>query len=58
MFTIGTSAEISSFLDGARTVDRADDIGDSSLLVAAQLIGIPGTQAIGLASLALGLAGW
>jgi hypothetical protein len=57
MFTIGTSAEISGFLDGQRTVDRADDIGDSSLLVAAQLIGIPGTQAIGLASLALGL-GW
>ncbi|HYH89794.1 MAG TPA: hypothetical protein VEX67_11205 [Solirubrobacteraceae bacterium] len=56
MFTIGTSSEISGFLDGARTVDRADDIGDSSLLVAAQLIGIPGTQAIGLASLGLGLA--
>ena len=57
LFTIGTSAEISSFLDGPRTVDRAQDIGDSSLLVTAQLIGIPGTQAIGLASLALGL-GW
>ena len=56
MFTVGTSAEISAFLDGARTVDRADDIGDSTLLVAAQLIGIPGTQAIGLASLGLGLA--
>ena len=57
MFTIGTSSEISSFLDGPRTVDRAADIGDSSVLVTAQLIGIPGTQAIGLASLALGL-GW
>ena len=57
LFTVGTSAEISGFLDGARTVDRADDIGNSSVLVAAQLIGIPGTQAIGLASLALGL-GW
>ena len=57
MFTIGTSAEISSFLDGPRTVDRAADIGDSTVLVAAQLIGIPGTQAIGIASLALGL-GW
>ena len=57
MFTIGTSAEISSFLDGPRTVDRAGDIGDSSVLVTAQLIGIPGTQAIGLSSLALGL-GW
>ena len=56
LFTLGTSAEISQFLDGARTVDRAEDIGDSSLLVVAQLIGIPGTQAIGLASLALGLA--
>ena len=57
MFTIGTSSEISNFLDGQRTVDRAQDIGDSSVLVTAQLIGIPGTQAIGLASLALGL-GW
>src|SRR5215217_4140750 len=57
MFTIGTSAEIGDYLDGPRTVDRAADIGDSSLLVTAQLIGIPGTQAIGLASLALGL-GW
>jgi len=56
LFTLGTSAEISSFLDGSRTVDRADAIGDSSLLVTAQLIGIPGTQAIGLASLAMGLA--
>ena len=56
LFTLGTSAEISSFLDGPRTVDRAEDIGDSSLLVTAQLIGIPGTQAIGLASLALGLS--
>ena len=57
MFTVGTSVEISNFLSGPRTVDRANDIGRSSLLVAAQLIGIPGTQAIGLASLALGL-GW
>jgi hypothetical protein len=58
MFTIGTSAEIGTFLhDGPHTVDRAADIGNSSLLVTAQLIGIPGTQAIGLASLALGL-GW
>jgi hypothetical protein len=57
MFTIGTSSAISNFLDGRRTVDRAADIGDSSVLVTAQLIGIPGTQAIGLASLLLGL-GW
>jgi hypothetical protein len=56
MFTVGTSSEISDFLGGARTVDRADDIGDSTVLVAAQLMGIPGTQAIGLASLGLGLA--
>jgi hypothetical protein len=56
LFTLGTSAEISSFLDGPRTVDAASDIGDSSLLVTAQLIGIPGTQAVGIASLALGLA--
>ncbi len=57
MFTIGTSSEISGFLDGAHTVDRADDIGNSSVLVAAQLIGIPGTQAIGVSSLARGLGG-
>lgn len=57
MFTVGTSSQISSFLDGPRTVDRAADIGDSSVLITAQLIGIPGTQAIGVASLALGL-GW
>jgi len=57
MFTLGTSSEIGTFLDGPRTVDRAADIGNSSLLITAQLIGIPGTQAIGLASLALGL-GW
>src|SRR4051794_9601449 len=57
LFTLGTSAEISSFLDGPHTVARAADIGNSSLLITAQLIGIPGTQAIGLASLALGL-GW
>jgi hypothetical protein len=57
MFTLGTSSEIGGFLDGPHTVDRADDIGQSTLLVAAQLIGIPGTQAIGLSSLALGM-GW
>jgi len=57
LFTVGTSQEISEFLDGPRTVDRAADVGDSSILVTAQLIGIPGTQAIGIASMALGL-GW
>src|SRR4051812_4846605 len=57
MFTIGTSAEISNFLDGPHTVDRANHIGNSTVLVAAQLIGVPGTQAIGVASLALGM-GW
>jgi hypothetical protein len=57
LFTVGTSVEISTFIHGAHTVDRAADVGDSSVLVTAQLIGIPGTQAIGLASLALGL-GW
>ena len=30
MFTIGTSSEISGFLNGPRTVDRAADIGESS----------------------------
>jgi hypothetical protein len=56
-FTVARSVEIGKFLDGPHTVDRAADIGDSSVLVTAQLIGIPGTQAIGLASLSLGL-GW
>jgi hypothetical protein len=57
LFTIGTSTEISGFLNGPHTVDRAHDIGSSSVLIASQLIGIPGTQAIGVASLALGM-GW
>jgi hypothetical protein len=57
MFTIGTASEISSYLDGPHTVDRAADIGQSTVLVAAQLLGIPGTQAIGISSLALGM-GW
>jgi hypothetical protein len=57
MLTIGTTSEISGFLDGPHTVDRADDVGQSTLLIAAQLIGVPGTQAIGIASLALGM-GW
>jgi hypothetical protein len=57
LLTVGIRSEFSQFLDGPHTVDRAQDVGDAPLLVAAQLIGVPGTGAIGLASLALGL-GW
>jgi hypothetical protein len=50
--------EVKSFLDGPHTVDRAADVGDSPVAIVAQVVfGVPGTQAIGLASLALGL-GW
>ena len=57
VYTIIHTARIDAFLDGPRTVDRALDIDDNSLVVTTQLIGIPGTQALGLSSMALGL-GW
>jgi hypothetical protein len=57
VYTVVHTLRIGSFLDGPRTVDRALDIDDSSLVVTSQLIGIPGTQALGLSSMALGL-GW
>jgi hypothetical protein len=57
VYTLERLLAVHTFLSSTRTVDRAADLGDSSLLIMAQLIGIPGTQAIGLASLALGL-GW
>jgi hypothetical protein len=56
--TLTRFSEIGAFLDGPRTVDRAADVGDSTFALVAQVVlGIPGTQAIGLASMALGL-GW
>lgn len=57
IYTIVHTLRIGSFLDGPHTVDRALDIDDNSLVVTSQLIGIPGTQALGLSSMALGL-GW
>ena len=57
IYTIIHTARIDAFLDGPHTVDRALDIDDNSLVVTSQLIGIPGTQALGLSSMALGL-GW
>jgi hypothetical protein len=57
VYTVIHTLRIGSFLDGPRTVDRAIDIDDNSLVVTSQLIGIPGTQALGLSSMALGL-GW
>lgn len=57
VYTVVHTLRIGSFLDGPRTVDRALNIDDSSLVVTSQLIGIPGTQALGLSSMALGL-GW
>jgi hypothetical protein len=57
VYTIVHTVRVDSFLDGPHTVDRALDIDDTSLVVTSQLIGIPGTQALGLSSMALGL-GW
>jgi hypothetical protein len=47
MGSIATSAAISDFLGGDRTVDRAQDIATSGFGVFAQLLGLPG--ALGLA---------
>lgn len=57
VYTIVHTMRIADFLDGQHTVERALDIDDNSLVVTTQLIGIPGTQALGLSSMALGL-GW
>jgi hypothetical protein len=43
--TLGTGAAVSNFLDGARTVDAAGDIGTEGLLTVAQFLGLAGQLA-------------
>jgi hypothetical protein len=43
---IGVGAAIDTFLDGARTVDDAADVGGNSLLITAGLIGLAGQLAL------------
>lgn len=43
---VGTVVSVSEFLDGPRTVDAARDVGDSSLLLTAQIVGQIGPLAL------------
>jgi hypothetical protein len=43
---VGVDSAINTFLDGARTVDDAADVGGNSLLIAAGLIGLIGQLAL------------
>jgi hypothetical protein len=50
LYPLGSSLAVADFLDGARTVDEARDIGDSTLLIAASLL-----QQLGPLALVAGL---
>ena len=43
---IGTGIAVDAFLDGPRTVDAAAAVSDDTLIVTAQVIGLPGTLAL------------
>ena len=45
---VGTGIAVDGFLDGPRTVDAAATVADDSLIVTAQVIGLPGTLALSL----------
>jgi hypothetical protein len=51
----GTDSAISSFLDGSRTVDAANDITASGLTVFATILGLPGALCLALALVFIGL---
>jgi hypothetical protein len=46
---IGTGLAVDGFLDGPRTVDAAASVADDTLIVTAQVIGLPGTLALSFA---------
>lgn len=46
---VGIGSAVNTFLDGPHTVDRARDVSESSLVLAAQLIGVVGTVTVALA---------
>ena len=46
--TLGSVLAVNDFLAGPRTVDSAQEIGESTVIVAAQILGLPGSLALGL----------
>ena len=52
---IAQQLSISDFLDGSRTVEAAEDIGSSGLLVFAQILYIPAILALGVGFVFIGL---
>ena len=46
--TIGSVVAVNEFLSGARTVDEARRIGEGTLIVTAQILGLPGSLGLGL----------
>jgi len=46
--TLATTLAVNDFLSGPRTVDAADDVRQSPLVITAQLVGLPGTLALAL----------
>lgn len=48
VYYVARSIQISDFLDGPRTAEAAREIGGGSVVLTAQLIGLPGTMALAL----------
>lgn len=46
--TVGSVVAVSDFLSGPRTVDEARRIGEGTLIVTAQILGLPGSLCLGL----------
>jgi hypothetical protein len=46
--TVGSVVAVSDFLSGPRTVDEAQRIGEGTLIVTAQILGLPGSLCLGL----------
>jgi hypothetical protein len=46
--TVGSVVAVSDFVSGPRTVDEAQRIGEGTLIVTAQILGLPGSLCLGL----------
>lgn len=53
--TIATTLAVKDFLSGPRSVEAAEDVGRSSFVVTAQLIGLPGTLGLAIAFVLIAL---
>ncbi len=55
MSTIGSTIAVGSFLDGPHTVDAANRIGEGTIIVTSQILGLPGSLGLGLAFVLIAL---